>query len=213
MIKCIIFDFDGVMLNSVNIKGEAFYDLLKGTCSKLQKILENYHYVNLFISRYKKINFILNNYIKEELGNKKKYIDMVENIIFKKIKNLNFFYCVKSFLNNYYKNKLFFISSSTHTRKLSKILTYTNISKFFIEAFGSLESEITHVNIFKKKYKLKNNNIFFIGVAINDYKASNNYILQFVEAINKYENFDIFIYKINSSYNFENYFNYNFKSK
>ena len=60
MIKSIIFDFDGVILNSNNIKAEAFGELYNKYGKKIENKVVEYHYENLGISRIEKIKYLLN---------------------------------------------------------------------------------------------------------------------------------------------------------
>lgn len=54
MIKAIIFDFDAVIVESANIKTEAFKVLFADYPKKIYEII-NYHLVNAGISRYVKL--------------------------------------------------------------------------------------------------------------------------------------------------------------
>ena len=55
MIKSIIFDFDGVIAESTNIKTDAFVSLYSKYSEEVQATVKNYHLKNSGISRYKKI--------------------------------------------------------------------------------------------------------------------------------------------------------------
>ena len=57
MIKNIIFDFDGVILDSVNIKTEAFYKLFEQYGSKIANQVVDYHIINGGMSRFKKFEY------------------------------------------------------------------------------------------------------------------------------------------------------------
>ena len=67
MIKSIIFDFDGVILDSVDVKGDSFFELFANKGKKIQKISKEYHYKNLGISRKVKIDYILKNILNKIL--------------------------------------------------------------------------------------------------------------------------------------------------
>ena len=54
----IIFDFDGVILKSHNIKTEGFYFIFKKFGHIVAKKAQNYHKKNIGISRLKKFKFI-----------------------------------------------------------------------------------------------------------------------------------------------------------
>ena len=54
MIKTILWDFDGVILDSMKIKGNGFIELFKDCNVNDVKILEQYHYNNGGVSRFEK---------------------------------------------------------------------------------------------------------------------------------------------------------------
>ena len=69
----IIFDCDGVILNSNDIKTNAFYEIAKvyGHLPALE--LKNYHKINGGVSRYEKFNYLFTNILcrpfeSEEIG-------------------------------------------------------------------------------------------------------------------------------------------------
>ena len=57
MLKGIIFDFDGVIAESVHIKSSAFSDLYKPYGTEIVKKVVNHHEANGGISRFKKIRY------------------------------------------------------------------------------------------------------------------------------------------------------------
>ena len=57
MIKGIIFDFDGVIAESVHIKSSAFSDLYKSYGEDIVKRVVKHHEANGGMSRYKKIRY------------------------------------------------------------------------------------------------------------------------------------------------------------
>ena len=57
MIKAIIFDFDGVLVESNHIKTEAFKELFQDYPQHLDEIVK-YHVLNGGLSRYIKIQYI-----------------------------------------------------------------------------------------------------------------------------------------------------------
>ena len=78
--KIIVFDFDGVLADTIKIKGDVFYDTFSKYGKKIQKYARKFHLRNIGLSREYKFNEILNFSTKQ--NNKK---------ILKEI-NLNFFH-------------------------------------------------------------------------------------------------------------------------
>ena len=69
MVKAIIFDFDGVLVESVDIKTRAFARLFESEENDAVKEIVNYHLGHAGVSRFEKFKYIYNNilqiYIKE----------------------------------------------------------------------------------------------------------------------------------------------------
>ena len=204
MIKSIIFDFDGVILDSVDAKGDAFFELFKDKGKEIQKISKEYHYNNLGISRYVKIDHILKKYLIKEITKKQIYLENFEIIVSSKVKNSKCIYGIKNFLEKNYKIYNFFISSATPTDELLEIIKYKKFSKYFIEIMGSPMSKIDHIKYIKKKYNYKKNEVLFIGDTNNDYLSAYNSRIIFIGVKNKYEDFRNYKYVIKNFYNFKN---------
>ena len=92
MIKSIIFDFDGVILDTVEVKGDSFVELYKNETNEVKKKIKKYHFANLGVSRYKKINYIGNSFL--DFDKKKTnsyYLEKFEQIVKKKNKKIKIY--------------------------------------------------------------------------------------------------------------------------
>jgi len=85
--KILIFDFDGVILDSVNIKTLAFQEIFKEQSKIIVKKITHHHEVNGGMSRLNKIKYYYKYFIKKQLTKKieEKLIKKFKLIIFKKI--------------------------------------------------------------------------------------------------------------------------------
>ena len=82
----IIFDFDGVILNSHNIKTNAFFEIFKEFGNIKAKQAQKYHLKNIGISRFKKFKYIKKNILKDKKKNSKYLNKKFQDYCFKKIK-------------------------------------------------------------------------------------------------------------------------------
>ena len=70
-IKLIIFDFDGVLVESVELKGKAFEILFADESLSIRKQIVKYHLENGGVSRYDKIKYIYKNILNRSLTEEK----------------------------------------------------------------------------------------------------------------------------------------------
>ena len=192
MIKAIIFDFDGVILDSTDIKTNAFKNIFKKKYSKqLPQILEHHHN-HLGISRSNKLKIYFEKIIEIKLSNNQliKYTNIFSSYCINRILRCKFIPGAKKFILNNYINYDFFISSGTPTKELRYICNKRKIDKYFKEIYGSPQKKTTHIKRIMKKHKLKPNEIIFIGDGYSDYQAANFTSLFFV-GINFKKNLNI----------------------
>ena len=204
MIKSIIFDFDGVILDTVEVKGDSFVELYKNESKEVKKQIKKYHFANLSVSRYIKINYIGNNFL--DFDKKKTnsyYLKKFEQIVKKKIKKSNYIYGIKKFIKDNYKNYLFFISSATPQNELYEIVKYKKIHTFFREVLGSPDNKKKHMKKITKKYKLKKKEVLFIGDTKKDLQTAIQSNINFLGIQNKYENFENLNLKVKNFMNFQ----------
>ena len=77
MIKTVILDFDGVILDSNSTKEKAFSKLYSIYGKNIRNKVVTYHKKNLGISRYKKIKYFHEKFLKKKIS--KKEINILSN--------------------------------------------------------------------------------------------------------------------------------------
>jgi phosphoglycolate phosphatase-like HAD superfamily hydrolase len=164
----IIFDFDGVILNSHIIKAQAFYEIFKIFGKAKAKKAQKYHLSKAGISRYKKFNYIKKNILKNSKIKNKQLNIHFTNYCLKKIINLKINAKLLKFLKSNYKKYEFFISTGSPQREIIYILKKKKLYFFFRKIYGSPSTKIKHI----KKIKKKNKKRIFIGDSIDDLKAA-----------------------------------------
>ena len=120
----IIFDFDGVIVNSHKIKTKAFFETFKSYGKKIANASQKFHKKNIGRSRYYKFKFILRKYLKKEIKKKEiKILDQkFENFTKNKIEKLKPSKHLIDFLKKNKKVYNFYISTGTPQKKIIKIL-------------------------------------------------------------------------------------------
>jgi len=190
MVNAIIFDFDGVVLESLNVKTNAFKKLYEPYGSDISKRVVEHHLENGGVSRFDKIKFYHNIFLGEDIDEKKiqkiaqKFSEMVVNEIMK----VPFVDGAKQFIEDNYKRYLMFISSATPTNELNFICKQRKIAKYFQGIFGSPDSKSKHISSIITNYSLNNREIVFIGDSSSDLDAANTHNLTFIARLSGVSN-------------------------
>ena len=190
MVNAIIFDFDGVVLESLNVKTNAFKKLYEPYGSDISKRVVEHHLENGGVSRFDKIKFYHNIFLGEDIDEKKiqkiaqKFSEMVVNEIMK----VPFVDGAKQFIEDNYKRYLMFISSATPTNELNFICKQRKIAKYFQGIFGSPDSKSKHISSIMTNYSLNNREIVFIGDSSSDLDAANTHNLTFIARLSGVSN-------------------------
>ena len=190
MVNAIIFDFDGVVLESLNVKTNAFKKLYEPYGSDISKRVVEHHLENGGVSRFDKIKFYHNIFLGEDIDEKKiqkiaqKFSEMVVNEIMK----VPFVDGAKQFIEDNYKRYLMFISSATPMNELNFICKQRKIAKYFQGIFGSPDSKSKHISSIITNYSLNNREIVFIGDSSSDLDAANTHNLTFIARLSGVSN-------------------------
>ena len=182
MIKGIIFDFDGVIAESVTVKTDAFAELYSQYSDDIIKHVVDHHIANGGMSRYKKIKYYHNNFLKKpitkiELEN---LADKFSKIVLKKVIQAPYVPGIYKFINDNFSKYKLFISTGTPEEEIKIICQLRDIEKFFLGIYGSPDSKISHIDKIMTKNKLKSKDLLFFGDSNTDYDAAKKRNIKFI---------------------------------
>lgn len=171
----ILWDFDGVILNSMKIKGDGFVELFKEYDQKAVQKLEQYHYANGGISRFEKIKYFFSNILKQNITENEveKLAEMFANIIAKKLfDKSNLIDETVEFIKDNYKKYDFHIVSGAEHNELNKLCALFELTQYFKSIHGSPTKKDILVKNVIEEYNYQTKDIILIGDAITDYNAA-----------------------------------------
>lgn len=204
-VKSIIFDFDGVILESVNTKAEAFAELYKEFGENIVRNVTDHHLANGGVNRYDKIKYYHKEFLGIELS--KNQIDSLafkfSNIVFDKTKNTDYVPGAFEFISKYYASYNLFVSSATPEIELREILRLKGIYKFFQKIYGYPLSKIEHIKNILAENGYHNNEVIYIGDSDSDKIAANENKIIFVARINNSSSLKDELYKVNNLIDFD----------
>jgi phosphoglycolate phosphatase-like HAD superfamily hydrolase len=173
MYKAVILDFDGVILESCDIKTRAFRELFKEYPEHLDEII-SHHTSQSGLSRYKKFIHFYNNILNQPLTDEK-LKELGENfstLVLKEIKRCEFVPGALEFLKDFSKKIDLFVASGTPENELRGIVEERGLEKYFKGVYGTpaTKSEI----IFKilDKENLNTDDVVFVGDSYTDYSEA-----------------------------------------
>jgi len=181
MIKAIIFDFDGVIVESAKIKTDAFRVLFEGYPEHASDILI-YHRDNMGISRYIKFRHIYKNILNKALPKKQEIIlgKRFSDLVLDGVLRAPFVNGLAGFFRNNRDKYKFFIVSGTPEKELLDIVHKRGIAGFFEGVYGSPRRKCALIKMILRQYRLKREQVIFVGDALNDIIAAQEAEVNFV---------------------------------
>jgi len=181
-IKNIIFDFDGVILDSIPVKTEAFRKLFRDYPAIIVDKFIKFHLENGGISRYEKIKYFFNELLKENISEKKviEYANLYSEFTKEELADEQ--YLIKEvidFIRNNYKKFNMHIASGADENDLKYICDNLNLTKYFLSINGSPIKKFEIVSNILKINNYKKDETILIGDSINDYYAAKKNKIEF----------------------------------
>lgn len=172
-IRAIAFDFDGVILNSVHIKTEAFRDLFANH-PQHQDAIVAYHLANGGVSRYLKFRYFYENLfhkeytpeIEKELG------ERFSQLVFEKVLACSMVKGASAFLTESFARWPLAVISGTPQEELDEIIDKRGLRSYFRQVIGAPTTKDKGLRAFASDRKLHHNEILFFGDAMTDYNAA-----------------------------------------
>ncbi len=170
--KAIIYDFDGVLVNSLSIKHNAFYEVLKEFGNGFAQTVLDYH-IKTNSSRYETIKHaarLLNTTNSNFLAKKtKEFARLVKPSIIKATEIEGATNALKYCHNN---NIIQFISSGSPQDELTDIVRSRGIDFYFEKIFGLPCTKEQHIREIMDTYNYRPEEVMHIGDTMLDYRAS-----------------------------------------
>lgn len=182
MVKAIIFDFDGVICDSVDVKTLAFAEMYAGFGNEIENKVIQYHLEHGGISRYEKFRFFHSEFLGIELNDPELNAmgEQFSSIAFQKVINSPFIKGAGEFIRTNSKKYLQFICTGTPENEIKTILAKKEMKQFFNEVYGSPQTKKVIIKNILQKYELLPEEIVFIGDAMTDFNAASGTNIRFI---------------------------------
>ena len=185
MIKIIILDFDGVLVESVHVKTSAFKQLFQEYPAAISEITA-YHENNGGISRFEKISYIYREILKQDLS-----AAMHENLcqrfsalVLQGVVAAPSVPGAEKFLYFCQERVPLMILSGTPEDELQTIVSARGWNKFFEGVYGSPTTKVEYLTTICTKQGIQPQEALYVGDARTDYEAAQKAGVQFIGRIN-----------------------------
>tara|TARA_Y100000590_G_scaffold470011_1_gene661279 strand:+ start:5997 stop:6686 length:690 start_codon:yes stop_codon:yes gene_type:complete len=178
-----VFDFDGVLADSLEIKTWAFGEIYKEYGDEIVEKVTNHHTLNGGVSRFDKFKYYHENFLNIHLDDTE--LDKICNSFSKLVMNA-VIECpeikgAKQFLKKYcVNNKLSFVNSATPQNEIKKIVDRRNMSIYFQSIYGSPKSKYENLKKIFLEYDTTPSQTVFFGDALSDYQAASKSGCEFI---------------------------------
>ncbi len=207
----VFFDFDGVLVDSVNIKRDAFQKMYQQYGTSIALDVMRHHEKNGGMSRFEKFSYYHKHFLHKDLSPLE--IDQMSkefsNLVIQKVIYANWIPGAQSFLealNNNFKKCV--IVSATPQAEIEKIIKNRGMARYFTDICGSPTAKHLNLEKIMNKYYSNSRRTVFFGDAMADWEAAHKLGIPFIgvgEEIKKQ-----LLIKQNKDCNFIDNFNENY---
>lgn len=175
MINNILWDFDGVILDSMLVRDWGFKEIFKGFNEEQVARLIEYHRINGGLSRYVKIRYFYEEILEKSIADAQvlEYASKFSDLMKQELTNpKNLILDAVSFIKDNNKNYNFHIVSGSDQKELRFLCKELGIDTYFISIYGSPTPKNQLVKTLLEKYEYNIKATCLIGDSVNDYEAA-----------------------------------------
>lgn len=182
MIKAVLLDFDGVILESTDTKTQAFRDLFSEHPKDIQQCVVEYHLANLGISRFDKFRHIYENILRVPLGEADftALCTQFESLVYDRVINAPFVKGALEFIRDYSDTTTLIVISNTPHQEIQRIVKALEIDGFFAGVFGSPTKKEQWIWQVLNDLHLSSHEVVFVGDTESDLQAARTAGIPFI---------------------------------
>ena len=184
VIKALIFDFDGVILESVNVKTDVFRALFKRYPTHIPAIVR-YHLKNSGVNRLEKFDYIYKQILHRPLSTyqKNKLAKDFSTLVIAKVLSCRFVPGALSLLKAFHKKIPLFVISATPEKELKRIVRRRKLKCFFKRVYGFPTSKAEAIKSILLAGHWLPKEALYVGDSRADWQAARQTGVQFIGRI------------------------------
>jgi phosphoglycolate phosphatase-like HAD superfamily hydrolase len=173
-LRAIVFDFDGVILESADIKTEAFCELFTHLGPSMVAQVREHHLANLGISRFVKFDWIYDNLIGQPLADTERLElgERFSSIALRKVLECPFVPGADAALAMLAGRYPMFVASGTPQSELDRVVDARELRRYFVEVWGSPREKAHILTDIATRHGFRPSEMLFIGDGTTDARAA-----------------------------------------
>jgi phosphoglycolate phosphatase-like HAD superfamily hydrolase len=174
-LDAIIFDFDGVIVESVNVKTQAFGALYSDYGAEVVAKVESYHLRKAGVSRFDKFRYFQTEILGGPPLDDREVADLAaafSGLVMDNVVSAPMVRGAQEFLDSNLGQVPMFVVSGTPTVELGQIIERRTLSDYFVEFWGSPADKTANIAELLRKHGLLASRCVMIGDAIADYEGA-----------------------------------------
>lgn len=183
----IIFDFDGVLVESVDIKTKAFAKLFEAEGADIVEKVVAYHLENAGVSRFDKFRFFYSEFLKKPLTEDlfQKLGRNFSELVIDEVVKAPYVPGAREFLEGHAAEYQCFIASATPQEEMDEIIRRRQMQGYFKRVYGSpkKKGDIVHEILASFNLALSPQSFVYIGDTLSDYEAAKSNNVAFIARI------------------------------
>lgn len=183
MVRVIVFDFDGVLVESGEVKTEAFAHLFKAEPAEVVARVVRYHEQHGGICRFEKFRVIYREILQRPLSEEafRRLCEAFSGLVVDEIVAAPWVPGAEEFLRRHRQGRYtFFIVSGTPQQELREIIRRRGMAHFFAEVLGAPETKARLLSGLLRRHAFRRHEVVFVGDAQTDWLAARQCGVRFV---------------------------------
>jgi phosphoglycolate phosphatase-like HAD superfamily hydrolase len=173
--QAVFWDFDGVVLDSVNVKTKAFSLMFKQYGPDVESAVVKYHLANGGISRFDKFRYVYNHLLNRSISEEELMIlgNQFSSLVYQEVLSAPFIPgAFETLIRLYNKGIPSFVVSGTPEKELQQIVNAREIMHLFVEVHGSPREKSDIVIDILARNGYNPFDCLFLGDSMTDYEAA-----------------------------------------
>ena len=172
--QAIIFDFDGVLAESVNVKTQAFAQMYACFGEEMVSKVVAYHLENGGVSRLEKFRYYHETILKQPISDQEREFlgQMFSRLVFDAVVAAPWVDGAYEFLDAFHQRVKLFVASGTPEEELKAVVASRGMDRFFVSVHGSPSTKSEIIREICRRHQLDPQRVLMVGDSMTDHRGA-----------------------------------------